>query len=152
MPADQGGQPGLAHTAPAVDDEHQDERHEQGQDRRLPPDHGPERVSALASESRGSSLTPEAIGASVTIGIASAPKATGAVLATSATRRGLDRLEAQRHQHDDGDRDRCAEPGERLEQRTEAEGDDDRLDPLVGADLLEGAAQHLEVPGATVRL
>ena len=41
--------------------------------------------SALASESRGSLLTPEAIGASVTIGIARAPKATGAVLATSAT-------------------------------------------------------------------
>jgi hypothetical protein len=40
---------------------------------------------ALASESRGSSLTPEAMGASVTIGIARAPKATGAVLATRAT-------------------------------------------------------------------
>ena len=44
------------------------------------------RVSrALASERRGSSLTPEAIGASVTIGIARAPNATGAVLATRAT-------------------------------------------------------------------
>ena len=45
----------------------------------------PSESRALASESRGSSLTPAAIGASVTIGIASAPKATGAVFATSAT-------------------------------------------------------------------
>ena len=48
-------------------------------------------------------------------------------------------------QHHDGDRDRRAEAGQRLEQRTEAERDDDRLHPLVGADLLERAAQHVEV-------
>ncbi len=41
--------------------------------------------SALASDRRGSSLTPAAIGASVTTGMARAPKATGAVLATRAT-------------------------------------------------------------------
>ena len=35
--------------------------------------------------SRRSELTPDAIGARVTIGVASAPKATGAVLAISAT-------------------------------------------------------------------
>ena len=40
---------------------------------------------AFASERRGSLLTPETIGASVTIGMASAPNATGAVFATRAT-------------------------------------------------------------------
>ena len=46
-----------------------------------------------------------------------------------------------------GDRHRRAEPGQRLEQRAEAERDDDRLDPLVVADRGERPAQHVEVPG-----
>ena len=81
------------------------------------------------------------------IGTAIAPNATGAVLATSATRRRLERPEAQRDQHHRADRHRRAEPGERLEQRAEGERDDDRLDPLVVADLRERAAQHVEVAG-----
>jgi hypothetical protein len=40
-----------------------------------------------------------------------------------------------------------AEAGERLQQRTEAERDDDGLDPLVRADPRERPAQHVEVPG-----
>ena len=85
--------------------------------------------------------------ASVTIGMARAPNATGAVLATSATDGGLDRPEAERDQHDRGDRDRGAEAGQRLQQRAEAERDDDRLDPLVVTDPGERPAQHVEVPG-----
>ena len=103
--------------------------------------------SALASESRGSLLTPEAIGASVTIGIASAPKATGAVFATSATVAALTGLNPSDISMTTEIATGVPKPGEGLEQRTEAEGDDDRLDPLVGADLLERAAQHLEVAG-----
>ena len=38
-PASEGRQPGLAHAAPAVDDEDQDQRHDERQDRRLPADH-----------------------------------------------------------------------------------------------------------------
>ena len=114
------------------------------QDRRLPADHRAERVRASRP---GSSLTPEATVASVTIGTASAPKATGAVLATSATVAALTGLKPSAISMTHGDRHRGAEAGQRLEQRTEAERDDDRLDPLVGADLLERAAQHVEVPG-----
>ena len=89
----------------------------------------------------GSSVTP----ASVMIGIAIAPKATGAVLATSATAGGLDRLEAEREEHDGGDRHRRAEAGQRLDQGAEAESDDDRLDALVVGDAGERAAQDVEV-------
>jgi hypothetical protein len=63
--------------------------------------------------------------------MAIAPKATGAVLAT---------------EHHGGDGDRRAEAGQRLEQRAEAEGDDDRLDALVVRYAAEGPPEHREVP------
>ena len=85
--------------------------------------------------------------ASVVTGTASAPNATGAVFATSATRRRLERAEAERDQHDGADRHRRAETGQRLHERAEAERDDDGLHALVVADRREGAAQDVEVAG-----
>jgi hypothetical protein len=77
------------------------------------------------------------------IGVPMAPKATGAVLAsrtTAAARSG----EAQGHEHDAGDGDRGAEAGEGLKEAAEAEGDDDRLDPWVVGDEVEGGPEVLE--------
>ncbi len=58
------------------------------------------------------------------------------------------RTESHREQHDAGDRDRRALPGQRFEQRAETERDDDRLDPPVIAHPDERAPQHVEVTGA----
>ena len=128
---------GLPEPPPPVDDEHQGQRHERRRGS----------ASAARPSRRWSCGMDRWRVASAVIGEASAPKATGAVFAISATRRRLERPEAQRDQHDDGDRHRRAEAGQRLQQRTEAEGDDDRLDPQVGADPLERAAEHVEVAG-----
>ena len=95
-----------------------------------------------------SSLGRLASGASVVIGTAMAPKATGAVLATSAIAGGLGGLEAQADEHDRADRDRGTEPGQGLEQRAEAEGDQHRLHALVIAEAPERALDDREVPAA----
>ena len=116
----------------------------------------PTRISGTNSASTGvwrptiaprSSLGRPVISASVMIGIAIAPKATGAVFATSATDGGLDRREAERDEHHGRDRHRRAEAGERLEQGAEAERDDHGLDALVVRDPTERPPQHREVPG-----
>jgi hypothetical protein len=57
---------------------------------------------------------------------------------------GAQGAEAQGHEHDAGDRHGGTEAGQRLEQTTEAEGDDDRLDPRVVGDEVERRPQVLE--------
>jgi hypothetical protein len=58
--------------------------------------------------------------------------------------RGAQWREAQGHEHDAGDRDGGAEAGQGLEEAAEAEGDDDRLDPRVVGDEVEGGPEVLE--------
>ena len=58
---------------------------------------------------------------------------------------GAERGEADRDQHHPGDRGRGAEACQRLQQAAETEGDDDRLDPRVLGDQVEGGAQVLEL-------
>ena len=129
-----------------------------GQTARTPrlPSTMPTRISGTNSASSGvwrptiaprSSFGSSVSSASVTIGVAIAPNATGAVLATSATAAAFIGLKPTRDQHHRGDRHRRAEAGQRLEQRAEAEGDDHGLDPLVVGDRRERAPQHREVPG-----
>ena len=88
----------------------------------------------------------------MTIGIAIAPKATGAVLATSATEAALIGLKPSAISIDRGDRDRRAEAGQRLEQRAEAEGDDHGLDALVVGDRLNARRSTAKCPVSTVML
>ena len=78
-----------------------------------------------------SSLGSPVTSASVVIGMAMAPNATGAVSATSATAAALMRLEAEADQDRAADRHRRPEPGQRLQQRAEAERDHHDLDALV---------------------
>ena len=134
--ADHRRRPDGAHAAAAVDHADQDQRHEQRQQRRLAADHRAEVVLREFGQV-----------ARVTIGVAIAPNATGAVLATSATAAALIGCEADRDQHHRGDRHRRAEAGQRLQQRAEAERDDHGLDPLVVGDRRERPAQDREVPG-----
>jgi hypothetical protein len=89
----------------------------------------------------GRPVSPE----SVTIGLAIPPNATGAVFATSDRRR-LQRREPERDQHHAADRHGRPEAGQRLQQRAEAERDDQRLDALVAADGPERALEHGEMP------
>ena len=63
---------------------------------------------------------------SVMIGVAIAPNATGAVLATSATAAACIGLKPTASEHHGRDRHRRAEAGQRLDQRAEAERDDRR--------------------------
>ena len=86
------------------------------------------------------------------IGVAIAPNATGAVLATRAMRGGLDRLEADGDHHHRGDRHGRSEAGERLEQCAEAEGDDHRLDALVVRDRPKDLRSTAKWPVSTVML
>ena len=81
-----------------------------------------------------------------------APKATGAVLATSATAAALIGLNPRRDEHHGGDGHRRAEPGQRLEQRAEAEGDDDGLDALVVRQTPIERRKTAKWPVATVML
>ena len=84
---------------------------------------------------------------SVMIGTAIAPNATGAVLATSATTAARIGAKPSATSITDVIGDRRAEARERLEQRAEAERDEDRLRALVGREGAEAAAQHVEVAG-----
>ena len=67
------------------------------------------------------------------IGAAIAPKATGAVLASSETMADLIGFMPAAISMRGRDRHRCAEAGQGLQQRAEAEGDEDGQDPLVVA-------------------
>jgi hypothetical protein len=69
------------------------------------------------------------------IGVPSAPKATGAVLAIS-----------ERPDEDRGsDRNRRSEPGRSLEEGAEAKGDEQELEPAVAGDPGEAFLEHLEM-------
>ncbi len=87
-------------------------------------------------------------GASVVIGTAMAPKATGAVLATSATAAALAGWKPRPMSMTEQIATGRAEPGQRLEQGAEAEGDQHRLDALVVAEAPERALDDREVPAA----
>src|SRR5680860_1409684 len=120
----------------AVDDAHKHEGDDQGEERRLAPDHGAEvfdRDVGLRREGhdRGGNRA----------------ERHGGGVADQRQRSRLDRREAQRHQHHRGDRDGGAEAGQALDQRTEGKRDDHGLDPLVVGDLRERAPQHREMPG-----
>ena len=80
----------------------------------------------------------------VMIGMAMEPNATGAVLASSTVAAARIGGEAERDQHDAGDRDGGAESGEGFQQAAEAERDDDALDPWVTGDPVERGPQVLE--------
>jgi hypothetical protein len=83
----------------------------------------------------------------VAIGVAIAPNAAGAVLPMSAARSRLERLEAEGDEHPARDRDRCAEPRERLQERAERERHDQCLDALVGGGRANRLAQRVEMAG-----
>ena len=85
------------------------------------------------------------ISASVTIGIAIAPKATGAVLATRAGSGALIGWKPRAISITAVIATGVAEAGQGLEQRAEAEGDDHGLNALVVGDGAERAPQHREV-------
>ena len=129
-----------------------------GQVCRMPrrPSTMPIRISGTISARKGvwrptiaprSPLSRPVISDSVVIGMAIAPKATGAVFATRAIDGRLDRPETQPDHHHRGDRDGRAEAGERLHQRAEAEGDDHGLDALVLGDRAERSPQDRKMPG-----
>ena len=81
----------------------------------------------------------------VVTGMPIEPKATGAVLATSASTAADDRLEAEAGEHGGADRDGGAEAGDALDERPEAEGDEERLDAPVVGEAGERAPDHVEV-------
>ena len=85
--------------------------------------------------------------ASVMIGTAIAPNATGAVLATSATIAARIGAKPSATSITDVIATGAPKPGERLQERAEAERDEDRLRALVRRERAEAAAQHVEVAG-----
>ena len=130
---DDGGQPRLPDPAFAVHHEDQDQGHDHRQQRRLPSDHAAERVdgeTGVVVDARGHRGQRDDGGGQGT-------ECDRCGVRDQRHGGGLDRLEPQREQHHHCDGDRGAEAGQGLEQRTEAERDDDRLDPVVGADPLE---------------
>ncbi len=135
--AGERGRPGLAQAAPPVDQEHQQQRYDEGEQR------------GLAADDRGDGVQ----GQAGDLGEGDDGGAHGA----EGDRRGVGderddggpyRGEAEGDQHHRADRDGRPEPGERFEQRAEAEGDDQGLDAGVGGESGEGAAQDVEVAGA----
>ena len=84
--------------------------------------------------------------ASVVIGIAIPPNATGAVSATSAKVTAFIGLRPTPTSITEQIAIGVPKPRERLEQRTEAEGDHDHLDTLVVGYRGERPAQHGEIP------
>ena len=72
--------------------------------------------------------------ARVRIGVPIAPNATGAVLAIERETGGVKRREAQTVEQSGGNRDRCAETGRPLDERTERERDEQRLDAPIGGE------------------
>ena len=110
--------------------------------------------SARAAASAGPTIAPRSsfgisdTDSSVMIGVAIAPKATGAVLATSARAAALIGLKPRAISITLVIATGVPKPASASSSAPKREGDDDRLDPLVVADLGERAAQYGEVAGA----
>jgi hypothetical protein len=137
--AGQSQRPRLAQTAPPVDDGDQCQGDEDGQDRSLAPDHRPQNVCGQTGylgqgdDRRGH-----------------CPECNGGGIRNERQLGRLERFEAQGKQHHRGDRDGRTESGQRLEQRTEGERDDDGLDAVIIADRGEAASQDIKCPVCTV--
>jgi len=112
----QCGGPAIAQAAASVDHEHQYERHQQGQERNLTPDH---LTQGVLGQLRNLGQRDD--------GDRDRPEGNGRRVGHQRHRHRLDRPEAEAHHHHTADCDRRAEAGEGLEQGTEAEGDDDHL-------------------------
>jgi hypothetical protein len=125
--------PGLAGATLAVDEDHQQQRDEQREQRGLAADVGADLLVRDAGQGTGGDDRG-----------ADRAEGDGRGVGQQHDDGGADRREAQRHQHDAGDRHRSAEAGERLQQAAEAEGDDDRLHPRVVREHVERRAQVLE--------
>jgi hypothetical protein len=84
----------------------------------------------------------------VMIGMAMAPNATGAVLATSTTTAARIAVKPTATSMTPVIATGCAEAGERLQEAAEAEGDDDRLDARIIGDDIDDQPQVLEMARA----
>ena len=85
--------------------------------------------------------------ASTTMGVPNAPYATGAVLAINEKARSGERLESQTHQDGRSHGDRRAESGRALEERAEAERNQQQLQPAIVRNAGDALLQDLEQPG-----
>ena len=128
--------PGLAQATAAVDDVDDHQRHEQGQERELAPDHRAEVALVDPGHARERDD-----------GQADAPERRGRRIADQCDAGRFQRLEAEREEHPGRYGDGCAEAGERLQQGAEREPDYQRLDALVAGGCTDAAAQRLEVAG-----
>jgi hypothetical protein len=135
--AGQGGHPGVAQAATAVHEPDQHQGHDERQQRRLTAHHGRHGVQGQSGHlgERDDRRAHRAEGHGRGVG-------------DQGDDGGAHRFEAEGDQHDRADRDGSPEPGERLQQGPEAEGDDEGLDTRVIGQPPEGPAQDVEVPGA----
>ena len=101
----------------AVDDHDQQQRDERGQERGLPADDGADLVVVDAGQVAGGDDRD-----------GDRAERDGGGVGQQHGGGGPHRGEAERDEHDAGDRDRGAEAGQRFEQAAEAERDDDALD------------------------
>ena len=130
---DESDGPRVPDAAAAVGEDEEEQRHEDGDDRRLVPDVGADLlVGDLRQVTRGDDRDGDGA------------ERDGRRVGDEDDRRGAQRGEACGHEHDAGDGDRSAEPGEGLEQAAEAEGDEHGLDARVIAEDVEDGRQILE--------
>jgi hypothetical protein len=125
--------PGLLHAPAPVHDEHEQERHEQRDERGLPSGHRGQVVERQAGDAverndrRGHGAEGD-----------------GRRVGQQGDHRGLQRFHPGGHQHGRRNCHRGAETGQGFQQGPEAEGDQDRQDAQIVRNGADGAAQGLE--------
>lgn len=121
--ADSGHQarrPDLHHAAPPALRRHQPERHDQGKQGQLAPDHRAEQLQVQVGDAREGHQ-----------GRAQRAKGNGGGIADQGKAGGVQRTEPEADHQCAGDRHRRAKTRRALDERAESEGDEQRLDPPV---------------------
>jgi hypothetical protein len=133
---DEAGGPDLEHAPPACLGGDQPERHEQREDRQLAADHRAEIVQVEPGERREGGQRD-----------AERAEGNGGGVADEGELGGLEGLEAQADHEGAGDGDGRAEAGGALDERAEAEGDQQRLDAAIAGHAGDLFLQDGELAG-----